>query len=205
MSETHLKGALDKYLSELSGRSITPGGGSAAALTAALGVGLNLMVLNYSIKETEDASSASEILTIREEQKKSLENLSILIDEDCRVFKELMKALSSGGDAENEYKAAASVPMDICTECSTSIEATSFLAESGNKNLITDVGGAASILKAAFNSARLNVEINLKNINDGSFVENANKTLSEAEERIEKAYSKIESSVKIDMSVKGKK
>jgi formiminotetrahydrofolate cyclodeaminase len=206
MDETYLKGSIDRYLSELSGRSITPGGGSAAALTAALGAGLNLMVLNYSAKVGQDTrDDISKVSGFRERQEKSLKKLSSLIDEDCKAFKDLMNVLSSGKDAQAKYRAAALVPLDVCGECRVSMEVTAFLSESGNKNLITDVGGAADTLKAAFNSARLNAEINLNEINDRAFVEDAVKMLSETAESIDREYKKVQSRVGDIMRKKGSK
>ena len=39
------------YLRDLSAKTIVPGGGSASALEAAIGVALNIMVINFSVKK----------------------------------------------------------------------------------------------------------------------------------------------------------
>ncbi|MFH1552427.1 MAG: cyclodeaminase/cyclohydrolase family protein [Candidatus Omnitrophota bacterium] len=191
-----LQGNIKEYLKELSERKIVPGGGSASALTAALGAGLNLMVINYSIKSDSD-ELAQGLLEDRQSQQESLDHLSLLVDEDCKAFRELKEALLSKPDAQKEYIAAAMVPMKICRECHKSMEITARLLDSANRNLLTDVGCASHILKAAFCSAQLNVEINLKYIKDRSFVEDTEDKLKTMIKGIDRAASKVESGLKI--------
>ena len=174
-AQEYLKGTMERYLGELSARSITPGGGSAAALTAALGAALNLMVINYSIKDGEEVPEV--LQAARERQQESLEHLSGLIDEDCRVFRKLMDTLSKKQDAQKEYIAAATVPMKICREAHISMDITDHLIDNANRKLISDVGCAAQILNSAFYAAQLNVRINLGQVKDASFVKNADKAL----------------------------
>ena len=45
----YIEDSLKKYIDDLSAKLPAPGGGSAAALTGALGVSLILMVLNYTV------------------------------------------------------------------------------------------------------------------------------------------------------------
>jgi formiminotetrahydrofolate cyclodeaminase len=195
---SYLKAAVDEYLRELSGRKIVPGGGSAAALTASLGAGLNLMVINYS--KTGGHEKESPLGALAAEQEKSMEKLSALIDTDCRAFAGLMQALSSGKDAQEEYKAAAGAPMDICKECFVSVKIAASLLEIGNKSLITDVGCAAAVLEGAFRAAALNVEINLKKIEDPAFVEDLKSELCRMEKDITgtagKTISRVEEIIK---------
>ncbi|MGB2599711.1 MAG: cyclodeaminase/cyclohydrolase family protein [Candidatus Omnitrophota bacterium] len=185
----YLRGPLDKYLEELSARKIVPGGGSAAALSAALGAGLNLMVIGYSAHSEGIAEAGLR-------QREILDKLSGLIDEDCRAFSELMDAISQGKEAQEKYKAAAAVPMDICRQCHASMGVTTFLSKNGSTKLITDVGCAANMLKGAFVSAGLNVEVNLKEIKDAIFVEDTIKNLSLMEEDINAQLRNIENRVK---------
>lgn len=187
ISTDYLDGTIKHYLTELSERRITPGGGSCAALTAALGAGLNLMVINYSIKSNDSVDEKDEygFLQAKLRQQESLGRLSLLIDEDCKVFQSLMVVSSAGGNAQDEYITASRVPMKVCHECNESLEITLALVENANKKLQTDIGCAAHILKAAFYSARLNVEVNLDKIEDHKFVEDTKKTLKSMQENID--------------------
>ncbi|MFH1879136.1 MAG: cyclodeaminase/cyclohydrolase family protein [Candidatus Omnitrophota bacterium] len=159
-----IEGSLGAYLEALAGRTMVPGGGSAAAVSAALGTGLNLMVIAYSLRQDTSSVVQERLLSLKKEQDESLILLEKYIDEDCIAFRSLMRALSEKRDAQAEYIAAAEVPFNICRECCRSISAGAYLAVNSNRNLITDVGCAAQMLKAAFYSAKLNVEINLKYI-----------------------------------------
>ena len=174
---------IDKYLKDLSGRTIAPGGGRAAALTAALGAGLNMMVLNFSMKKDEPEFGAQFLMVTLTQQEESLNKLSSLIEEDCVIFAELMKSLSNDNDPQAEYKAATDVPAKICEECYKSMEITRFLLENGNKNLITDVGCAAHMLKAAYDSARYEVDVNLNYIKDQDYINTTTSKLDEIKVR----------------------
>jgi len=194
--QDYLQGTVEKYLKGLSERSIVPGGGSASALTAALGAGLNLMVISYSIKPGASREAAQGLLSARERQQKSMDRLSLLVDEDCKAFRELMEALQAGHDTEKEYIIAAAVPMETCRECGISMDITAYLAGKANEKLMTDVGCAAHILKAAFYSARLNAEVNLEHIKDRSFVEKAGKELKAMGKEMDIADHKVNTALK---------
>jgi len=199
----HVTDTIGTYLKELAGRRMTPGGGSAAALTAALGAGLNAMVINYSMKKDtpEDVKRGFEEKLKKQEE--SLDRLSSLVDEDCRAFRKLMEALSAKRDAQEEYCAAAAVPVKICRECHVSMEMSLELIKDSNRNLVTDVGCAAHMLKAAFYSALLNVEVNLKWIKDRAFIEDAKSKLAGMARDIDKAETEILAGLKDIMAMEG--
>ncbi len=181
--------SLEEYLKDLAARSITPGGGSASALTAAIGASLNLMVINYSIKPEKETYEG--LVSAKQRQQESLDHLSSLVDEDCGAFRQLMEALSSKSDADKEYMAAATVPMNICREAHVSMEITSYLVDNANRKLMSDVGCAAHILKSAFYAAQLNVRINLRWIKDVNFIESAENALRTMRKDIEKVDADI--------------
>lgn len=194
--DAFLKLSVEGYLKNLSGRSMVPGGGSASALTASLGTSLNLMVINYSFKKDLSGEKKTELMLIRKHQEKSLKRLSYLIDEDCRVFQKLMDKLSSKSEAQSEYIAAAKVPIEVCVETHASMAVSESLLRYTNKNLIADIGCAGHILKAAFYSAELNVDVNLKHVKDRFFVENSKKILNTMRKEIELKHKKIQVSLK---------
>ncbi len=175
----YLNSTIEKYIEDLSKKKITPGGGSASALSAALGAALNLMVINYSLRPGADEKVPEALSEALVKQEESLGSLKRLIDEDCRVFEVLMKALSDGKEAQEEFIKASAAPMEVCRECRDGIEIISSVFEHLNKNLISDVKCAAQIFIGAFYSAKFNVEINLQKIKDVSFVEKTQNELKE--------------------------
>lgn len=195
-----LNGSIERYLKELSSRTMVPGGGSASALTAAVGVGLNLMVLNYSIKPDISDQIKNNLDSLIDNQRSSLGKLSSLIDEDCKVFQELMDRLKARESVQGQYCSAAEVPMEICRECFKSIKVSSEIMEVGNKNLITDIGCASNMLRGSFFSAKLNVEINLNYIEDTGFVEGVRNELLSMEGELEEISKEI--ALKVGKSLK---
>ncbi|NQT32359.1 MAG: cyclodeaminase/cyclohydrolase family protein [Candidatus Omnitrophica bacterium] len=189
--QEYSEGTVKDYLKELSEKKIVPGGGSAAALSAGLGAGLNLMVLNYSIKE-----GSSDLLPAKQKQQEMLDRISSFIDEDCKVFQSLMKALSEKRNAQKEYISAAAIPLEVCIESHESIGITDLLSRGSNKNLFTDVLCALHFLEAAFFSAKLNVEINLREIKDDPFVSETREKLAVMEEDVERKSAEIEARVR---------
>lgn len=189
------------YIAELSAKKIVPGGGSASALTACVGAGLNLMVINFSIKPDEPTNAALEELKKRQEESKSA--LESLVDEDCKKFEELMKALALKEASDEEYINAAKAPLETCCQCRESIDITQALSENANKNLLTDIGCAGHILRASFDSACLNVEVNLKYIKDEAFVNATGLKLKELREEIHAKSGEIERRVNSIMSTEG--
>jgi methenyltetrahydrofolate cyclohydrolase len=180
---------LSDYISEVASRSTVPGGGSAAALSASLGAALNLMVINYS--QNTDVGNGGGLTVIKVQQEETLDKLKHYVDQDCVVFKELMDKLASKESAEEEYKRASEVPLGICEACVASIGVTAILAENSNKNLITDVGSAAYMLRSAFSSAAMNVYINLKYIKDDKYIKENSSKLESLEKVIAGATEEI--------------
>jgi len=164
---SYINETLKKYLEDLSARTDVPGGGSAAALSAAIAVALNLMVINFSLQKDSGIAESDMMIVAKAKQEEALKKLSLLVDKDSKVFRSLMEAISKKEpDLEDKYVAAAKVPLDVCSECHAALDIAAFLSDSGNRNLISDVGCAARLLRAAFDSARYNVEINLRSIKD---------------------------------------
>lgn len=67
---------------------------------------------------------------------------------------------------EEALQEAARVPLNIMRQCRRAAALTEQLSRIANPNLITDVGVAAELCQAASNAAQLNVEVNLKYMND---------------------------------------
>lgn len=189
--------AVKDYVRKLAERSPVPGGGSAAALAAALGASLNLMVIRYSIKRNMTKKQKGTLLLLEKKQQKGLNRLVPLIDKDCRVFNQLRNALSfKKTNAEKLFIAAAKTPYKVCEASADAIGITLRLSSAANKNLMTDVGCAAYILKSAFSSAALNVDVNLAHIRDKDFVKRRKKELRRLNKDIGRDFSKIRLKIK---------
>lgn len=176
----YLDGTIRSYLDDLSAKKPTPGGGSAAALVGATGVGLISMVANFS-----EGEGIEEILKRAEDLR---QRLTELIDQDVAVYQKVSAAykLPKGKPAQkvkrtraiqDSLKEALAVPLEVCRLCHEAIRLCGPLAEKGKVGLISDVGVGACLLEAAFQSAILNVEINLKGLKDESLIIETRKVL----------------------------
>lgn len=152
---------LKEYLNSLSAKSPVPGGGSAAALTAALGVALISMVANYSKGKSACNRTEARIKGTLQKSERIRKRLLELVDLDAKAYLKVVAARKSSVKAKKSaLKKAAAVPREVCRLCYDAIQLTPFLVQKGNKNLISDIEVASELLLAAFNSAKINIEIN---------------------------------------------
>lgn len=184
----YIDNPISEYLSNLAAKKEAPGGGSAAALSAAIGAGLMSMVANYTIDNPKYKANREKITDILSQSENSRRELELLVDKDVEAYNKLSKSLKgsrvkgqgSGGEVvglDEAYKEALMPPYEVCKIASKCLGLCKGLAEYGNKNLITDTAIAAIMLEGAFFSAKFNVYENLKYIGDMDFVGGVHKVL----------------------------
>ena len=176
----YINESIKEYLDDLAGRSPTPGGGSAAALTAAIGCALISMVANYTISKTKFQEAQGFVKDALQISEKIRQQLMKLVDQDVEAYKKYYNAtkLLETDEKQKQFKKdaiqsslkeAVGVPLNICRLTVELLKVCPDLAEVGNPNLVSDVGVGALLLEGAFNSAALNVRINLKGLRDEKF------------------------------------
>jgi len=177
---------LKKYLDDLAAKLPAPGGGSAAALTGALGCALISMVCNFTIGKEKYKDVQADIGKILAQSEQLREELLELVDLDVEAYnsKDINRCLD--------------VPERICECCIEAIHLCHILAEKGNPNLASDVWCAAILLESGFSSAYVNVLINLKLLKDkpkkDKIITNFKpllREISKARKRVEKDVRKI--------------
>jgi len=191
----YINGSVREYLKDLAGRKPAPGGGSAAALSAAIGVSLMSMVANYTIGNPRYKNSEQKVSAILEKSERFRAKLEGLIDKDVDAYNELSKgmkeAAKDSAKLDSLYKGAAGVPFEICKIAAECLKICDELADCGNKNLVTDTAIAAILLEGAFFSAKFNVYINLKYMGDVVYIGQVHKALAPLEERMPKLKEEI--------------
>jgi len=175
---------LSQFMEVLSSNAPTPGGGSASALSGAIGAALVAMVANLTLgkKKYEDVTPDMErVLESAVSLRREMEDL---IEEDARSFDAVMTGFKMPKDTEEEKKlrrerieeatkVATRVPLEVMRKCLAGLELCAEVAEKGNKNSISDAGVAALQFEAGAKGAMLNVLINLPGIGDEEFRDKA--------------------------------
>ncbi|NLJ57969.1 MAG: cyclodeaminase/cyclohydrolase family protein [Tissierellia bacterium] len=194
------------FTKELAAKKPIPGGGGAAALGGSLGVALNMMVVNFSKgkknliqfeKEHEDILDRGEKLRLK---------LLNLVEEDAKNFEPLSKAYSMPSSSEEErklkekamekyLKVACNAPLETMELVYEGILLHEELLDMAAKIIISDIGVGVQFLKAALNSAYLNVLINVNSIKDRTYVESVRERTEEILDRGNKKADEIYSKV----------
>ncbi len=163
-----------KYLNDLAAKTPTPGGGSAAAVSCALGTSLLTMVANFSLGKKKSRLINQEIKNVLKESKQISAKLNRLIDDDIKYYKRvrnirriMKKKASKRLDAA--VKKSVDTSMQICTYSYEAAKLCRLLSEKGNPNLITDTASAILFLESGLVSAGFNIKINLQNIHDKKY------------------------------------
>lgn len=159
--------SLVKYLNDLAAKLSAPGGGSAAALNAALGASLVSMVVNFTLGKPKYAVFAKELKSILIKSERLRKQLLELVDLDVAAYqsKNIRKSLAT--------------PLRLAKLCCQAAKLCPPLIKKGNVNLISDVAVAAVFLESAFAAACFNVEINLKNLADAKLTQATRKELKQ--------------------------
>ncbi|HUV36432.1 MAG TPA: glutamate formimidoyltransferase [Patescibacteria group bacterium] len=165
-----------------------PGGGSVSALCGALSGALSAMVAALTHGKTGYEKSFDEMERIGIEGQRLKDEFLADVDRDTDAFNRVMDAmrLPKKTDEEQAARAAAIeeatreatlVPFGVLRRTREAAELARAVAESGNRNSVSDAGVAALNARAAAEGAYLNVKINLPGIGDKKL---RSDTLSEA-------------------------
>lgn len=174
---------IKKYLDDLAAKLPAPGGGSAAALNAALGVSLLSMVANFTIGKPKYAKFEAQVKKILHDSEKLRLEFLNLVDLDISAYN------------SKDMRQALNVPFMCCRLCFEAIKLCPDLVEKGNVNLASDVAVAAIMLESAFASAYFNVDINLKFLQDSALTKSLRKELDLKQKSIIKIRKETEERV----------
>jgi formiminotetrahydrofolate cyclodeaminase len=156
------KKTLKMYLDQLSSKEPVPGGGSAAALTAALGAGLVSMVCQYSIgRKTNTKESDLKFKKILKQSERYRDRFLELASLDSEAYLEVCKARNLDKAAQiKASRYARAVPLEICKLCYKTLDLVPYLVDKGNPYLLSDIQVSVGLLEAGFNGAMVMVKVN---------------------------------------------
>ena len=172
---------IDQFTEALSSAAPVPGGGGASALMGALASSLCSMVANLTTGKKKYAEYQADIERILDETAVLTNNISALIEKDAEAFEPLSKAYSIPKDEpgrdeilENALRVASDAPYEIVAKCQEVASIIEELSVKGSRLAISDVGVAASALRAAVTGASMNVYINTKLMKDREYAADMN-------------------------------
>ena len=146
-----------------------PGGGGAAALTAAIGTALGGMVAALTVGKPRYAAVETELRSVMADCGALRQQLLAQVQADAEGFLPLaaVYALPKNDPTRPEKLAAASAdacktPLHIMELCCRALDAMAVLAEKGSRLAVSDAGCGAAILGGALRAASLNVLVNTK-------------------------------------------
>lgn len=188
---------LTGFLDEVASDSPAPGGGSVAALAGGLASALAAMVCRLTYGKEQFQGIYNEIKDMAIELDDTKGRFIELIDEDTDAFNEVMAAYKmskSNDEQKKERKKAIQMatknairpPLEVCRLSLNVIELAKIVAERGNESAITDAGVATIMAKAAYDSARLNIIINLTSVKDEEFKQSIMGELEELGQAVER-------------------
>lgn len=181
MEKKYLDFSLEEFAQDLGSKKSMPGGGSVAAYALNLANGLASMVANFTSGKKKYAAYQADIEKILEKCQAFHRESMDMVDRDAEAFLPLAAVYKMPSDTDEEMEAkyaqmqvcltrAASVPLDLLRLSKKVLDLHEDLLEKGSIMLLSDVGVGVTMLRSAALSARINVMINIKDIDDQAYV-----------------------------------
>ena len=210
MDEHTFDVSVTMFLDNLASDSPAPGGGGAAALSGAMAAALVSMVCQLTIGKPRYAEVEAEMRDTLDRAEALRRELQELAEVDVTAFNRLSASykLPRTTDADiairrdaiqTSLRGATGVPLRTARAAAAILPLCPAVAERGNQNAVSDVGVAALLAQAAVRAALLNVDINLRALEDRIYVRQVRAEVerlmdglqSESERVIELVNSKI--------------
>ena len=199
---------LTEYLAKAAAGTAAPGGGSVAALNAALAASLTEMVANLTVGKKSYQAVEIEMKALAAEASQLRNKLTAAIDQDADAYTAVMAAykLPKATDAEvaqrdqkiqDAIKQAALVPLAVARDALAVIDLADRAIRKGNKNAASDGAVAAMNARTAALAAIYNVKINLSSIEDDDFVNELAQEVEELQKQVIEKESEVLSHVTI--------
>ena len=170
------------YLEALTSTAAVPGGGSAAALAAAMGAALVSMVAKLSAKKAKTVEDREVLTSLVPEFDQLAARLLELSQDDIDAYRAVIDARKSAAPAAaraRTYERAAEVPLETATAVSRAIALLPEVSRRSWEMTASDLAVGSELLQAGLSGALGNVAINLPELQ------------GDAAARIEAAYREL--------------
>jgi formiminotetrahydrofolate cyclodeaminase len=200
---------IKEYLNQSASSLPVPGGGSAAALSAALAAGLTQMVAGLTIGRKGFERVEAEMQRIVEKSVGLRQKCMVNIDRDSDAYNGVIEAYRRPKGSEEEKKArklaiqealqhASRVPLETAELAARIIDLAAQAAAKGNPNAVTDAAVAGMLARTAVLAGAMNVRINLVSIEDRRFVAQISRQVDELEAKAKQVEQKLLAGLQFD-------
>ncbi len=160
------------FIEQIAAKSPAPGGGSAAALSGAIGAGLLVMVCEFTIGKKGYEAVNVELTEVKNRVDALRHQLTAQVDLDTWAFSRFRVAnrLPEATEADKEHKVrevaestkqTIEVPRQTMHQCAAALGDALAIVSKGNPNTVSDAATGAEMLLAGLEGAANNVLINL--------------------------------------------
>jgi len=170
------------YLEALASTAAVPGGGSAAALAAAMGAALVSMVARLSARKAKTEEDREVLTSLVPELDRLAARLLELSQDDIDAYRAVIDTRKSGAPAAalaRAYERAAEVPLETATAASRAIALLPEVSRRSWEMTASDLAVGSELLQTGVSGALGNVAINLPELQ------------GDAAARIEAAYREL--------------
>jgi len=169
------------FTEKLASNAPAPGGGSAAALSGALGAALVSMVCNLTVGKQKYAEHEPLVKEILAKSDDLVVKLLDAIQKDTDAFDSVMAAFGMPKETDEQkaarsdaiqaaYKVAIASPEATAEYCVSAMKLAEALLGKSNVNAASDLAVGATQAHAGLKGALANVRINLPAVKDASYV-----------------------------------
>jgi len=171
---------LTEFADALASDQTAPGGGSASALSGALGGALAVMVARLTLGRAKYAAHQDEMALVDVRADLLKRKLLALVDADTAAYNQVTDAYRLPKDTEAQkvaraaavqaaFRVATEVPLATAEACAEVLALAGRVAAHGNRNAASDAAVAALLAHAGLHGAVRNVRINLGSLQDEAF------------------------------------
>jgi len=171
-----LRAGVEPFVEQLAAPTATPGGGSAAAASGAMGAALAHMVASmsrgkkaYLQYERELSEAIARLAQLREELKAAIDADAESYNAVMKAYKQAKESANADGIIDAALKQATSVPLSVAERAREVARIAEKLLPITNPNMKSDLTTGTALARAAMEGALANVEINLASIKDLGF------------------------------------
>ena len=173
MEERLTELSCEEFAEHLAARESVPGGGGAAALVGSLGAALCSMAGAFTAGKPRFASVEDEVVSVMDEAEEIRYRLLELVQEDAEGFSPLMRAHALPKDdpsrpaaVESATEEACMAPLAMVGECCRAVTLLERMGRVCSRLLIADVACGALLVRAALETASVNVYVNTSALSD---------------------------------------